>query len=78
MTGQWKPCPFCGDDGEKATQTVTQVKNDNEYQRILCRVCGAICPAANWNTRAMISDEQQTRLERLIAALEVLTKQQSG
>jgi len=46
------PCPFCGDDGDKGTQTVTRmILNRPTFNRIICRACGATCPEENWNLR---------------------------
>ena len=47
------PCPFCGDDGDKGRQEVTQmIEGRNKFARITCRACGAMCPEENWNQRA--------------------------
>jgi hypothetical protein len=87
MSDALKPCPFCGDEGEKGRQTVSQISDvlpplenphsyrtaanayrqwedehadenkrraagiKNEFVRLTCRVCGAMCPEANWNCR---------------------------
>jgi hypothetical protein len=50
------PCPICGDDGEKGFQEVS-VMNDarDKYRRVICRVCGCMCPEYNWNTRAHLT-----------------------
>lgn len=48
-------CPFCGDDGEKGRQTVTQMNEARTtFDRILCRCCGAMAPELNWQSRAAI------------------------
>ena len=50
------PCPFCGDDGDKGRQEVTQmVEGCNKFARITCRACGAMCPEENWNRRAALA-----------------------
>jgi hypothetical protein len=50
------PCPFCGDDGDKGRQEVTQmIESRNKFARITCRVCGAMCPEENWNRRAALA-----------------------
>ena len=47
------PCPFCGDDGDKGRQEVTQmIESRNKFTRITCPACGAMCPEENWNRRA--------------------------
>lgn len=48
------PCPFCGDDGPKEHQVVTQVSLEGwpNYKRVHCYVCGAMCSEQNWNNRA--------------------------
>jgi hypothetical protein len=46
------PCPFCGDDGDKGVQKVTQMMEGRPtFNRITCRSCGAMCPEPNWNRR---------------------------
>ena len=50
------PCPFCGDDDVKGRQTVTQVGTGNKFDRIICRVCGAMCPEQNWQHRYTPAD----------------------
>lgn len=52
MADNLLPCPFCGDDGEKGRQSVTQMHDGNKFDRIICRCCGAMCPEQNWNQRA--------------------------
>ncbi|MBO4120242.1 hypothetical protein J5T34_05750 [Cupriavidus gilardii] len=52
--GEMKPCPFCGDDGEKGEVEMTEFPSRNQYKVIKCYTCGASCPAANWNTRAPV------------------------
>ena len=48
------PCPFCGDDGDKGRQEVTQmIEGRNKFARITCRTCGAMCPEENWNPRGL-------------------------
>lgn len=47
-----KPCPFCGDDGEKGRQAVKNMVSGESFDRIICRCCGAMCPEQNWNQRA--------------------------
>ena len=50
------PCPFCGDDGDKGWQEVTQmIEGRNKFARITCRACGAMCPEENWNRRAALA-----------------------
>ena len=50
------PCPFCGDDGDKGRQEVTQmIEGRNKFARITCRACGAMCPEENWNRRAALA-----------------------
>ena len=50
------PCPFCGDDGDKGRQEVTQMTEGyNKFVRITCRACGAMCPEENWNRRAALA-----------------------
>ena len=50
------PCPFCGDDGDKGRQEVTQmIEGRNKFARITCRACGAMCPEENWNLRAALA-----------------------
>lgn len=50
--GELKPCPICGDDGEKGFQDVTVMNGDRDkYRRVICRVCGCMVPEHNWNTR---------------------------
>lgn len=51
--GELLPCPFCGDDGEKGRQTVTQMGGERAtFVRIICGCCGAMCPELNWGKRA--------------------------
>jgi len=53
MSDPLLPCPFCGDDGDKGVQHVTQmVEGRPSFNRITCRACGAMCPEENWNHRA--------------------------
>ena len=50
------PCPFCGDDGDKGRQEVTQmIEGRNKFTRITCRACGAMCPEENWNRRSALA-----------------------
>lgn len=50
------PCPFCGDDGEKGRQEVTQMNAErNKFVRIICHACGCMCPEHNWNARAALA-----------------------
>lgn len=45
-------CPFCGDDGDKGRQTVTQMTGDRAtFDRIVCHCCGAMAPELNWQKR---------------------------
>ena len=65
------PCPFCGDDGDKGRQEVTQmIEGRNKFARITCRACGAMCPEENWNRRAALAqkaepDEQEVALQKI-------------
>lgn len=53
-------CPFCGDDGEKGRQTVTQMNEARTtFDRILCRCCGAMAPELNWQQRATKPSAQE-------------------
>jgi hypothetical protein len=53
------PCPFCGDDGDKGRQEVTQmIEGRNKFARITCRACGAMCPEENWNRRAALAAQR--------------------
>jgi len=55
------PCPFCGDDGDKGRQEVTQMTEGyNKFARITCRACGAMCPEENWNRRAALAAQPAT------------------
>lgn len=66
-----EPCPFCGDDGDKGRQEVTQmIEGRNKFARITCRACGAMCPEENWNRRAALAqkaepDEQEVALQKI-------------
>ena len=54
------PCPFCGDDGDKGRQEVTQmIEGRNKFARITCRACGAMCPEENWNRRAALAQKAE-------------------
>ncbi len=58
------PCPFCGDDGDKGRQEVTQmIEGRNKFTRITCRACGAMCPEENWNRRAALAAQPAVLLE---------------
>lgn len=46
-----KPCPFCGDDGDKGNMEVTQMQTGNKFTRVTCRSCSATAPLSNWNER---------------------------
>ena len=58
------PCPFCGDDGDKGRQEVTQmIEGRNKFARITCRACGAMCPEENWNRRAALAGQPAEPVE---------------
>jgi len=61
------PCPFCGDDGDKGRQEVTQmIEGRNKFARITCRACGAMCPEENWNRRAALAAQPAEPVEVVV------------
>lgn len=108
------PCPFCGDEGEKGRQVISQMTGvlpplenphsyrtsanahtrweqenaeenrrrttgvKNEFARLTCRVCGAMCPEANWNQRASVARVQPPPAGQLVATVELSDEQIEG
>jgi hypothetical protein len=55
------PCPFCGDTQIGAMQmTSFDETPPRQWERVKCDTCGAMAPAATWNARAHVSDEDRS------------------
>lgn len=52
-----KPCPFCGDDGEKSRMEMYRPQTKDKWTKITCRGCGASAALMNWNHRTQPAEE---------------------
>jgi hypothetical protein len=55
------PCPFCGDT-HLGTMEMTSFDETpaRQWKRVKCDTCGAMAPAATWNSRANRSEREVT------------------
>lgn len=82
-----KPCPFCGDDGDKGAMQMFAPQTGAHWTKVTCRGCGASVSEQAWNIRPVTVSEgeaEQCRLNamgaereaKLMAELERLKRRQ--
>lgn len=56
MSEELKPCPFCGDNGDKGTMQMFAPQTGLHWTKVTCRGCGASVSDQAWNIRAQDSE----------------------